>query len=727
VTITGLASDLSLFNGGSYTSATGTWTGTAAQFDALTFNAGEDGTFNLSISATTTGAEAATTTSSYTLTVNEPLLTLSTPAFTGTAREGQVLSLSTAAVSSEPAETTITYQWQSSTNGFSTFTTVGTGTSYLVKEGDEGTQIRLVATATDADGNPIVTTATSTATAAVTDAAPTVTTPTITGSAQEGDTLTASASSGQLDNPVTYQWYDNGTAISGATASTYVVRESDEGNTLTVVATATNGNSVTTSATSAATAKVADAAATLLVTVNGTAREGQILTAIGVANSADATVNYQWQVLNGATWANIGGATSATYTVTEADENHELRVIATSSDADGSGTTATSIATAAVTDAPPALAVTVSGTAQEGKVLTATATPTSDTDGGTITYQWQELVGSNWGAVAGATHSTYTVAEATEGLQLRVVTTFRDDTGQTTSATSVATSAVLDAAPTVTTPTISGTAREGSTLTASATAGQTDNTVTYQWMENTGPGGSYQAIAGATGATYTIQEGDEALRIEVTATVINTGGTVSKTSAATAAVVEPAPTLTSKIPNNALNLPKGGTAALQISVQGVDADDNVNVTITGLTSYEYITYAGSTTRIGNGVPLTAAQVNSGLTLHSTYTGTGKPMNTLSIIASNTTTGETSTSAPLKITVTDPPPSSGGSSTITGAGGGIDPAGVGFSPNTTPNIALLGHYMVSTFASANTGPGGGLITDPSLGLSSQQQLTQPHHA
>jgi hypothetical protein len=53
VTITGLPGDLSqaTFNGGTYTSGTGTWTGTAAQFAALTFHAG-DTSATLSISAT---------------------------------------------------------------------------------------------------------------------------------------------------------------------------------------------------------------------------------------------------------------------------------------------------------------------------------------------------------------------------------------------------------------------------------------------------------------------------------------------------------------------------------------------------------------------------------------------------------------------------------------------------------------------------------------------------
>src|SRR5207245_328032 len=70
VTITGLAHDLTLFSGGSYDHVAGTWSGTAAQFNALSFHAGEDGTQNLIITASTLGAEAGSTQESYTLTVN---------------------------------------------------------------------------------------------------------------------------------------------------------------------------------------------------------------------------------------------------------------------------------------------------------------------------------------------------------------------------------------------------------------------------------------------------------------------------------------------------------------------------------------------------------------------------------------------------------------------------------------------------------------------------------
>ena len=70
----------------------------------------------------------------------------------------------------------------------------------------------------------------------------------------------------------------------------------------------------------------------------------------------------------------------------------------------------------------------------------------------------------------------------------------------------------------------------------SASAGG-DDTLSYQWMENNGPGGTYQAIVGATGSTYVVQQGDEGYQIEVVATATNVNGvTASQTSAPTAIV-----------------------------------------------------------------------------------------------------------------------------------------------------------------------------------------------
>jgi hypothetical protein len=62
VTITDLPGDLAGFDGGTYNASTGTWAGTQAQFNTLSFTAGAAGSYELVIVANTTGANPETTT-----------------------------------------------------------------------------------------------------------------------------------------------------------------------------------------------------------------------------------------------------------------------------------------------------------------------------------------------------------------------------------------------------------------------------------------------------------------------------------------------------------------------------------------------------------------------------------------------------------------------------------------------------------------------------------------
>ncbi|WP_284310690.1 alkaline phosphatase family protein, partial [Labrys miyagiensis] len=114
-----------------------------------------------------------------------------------------------------------------------------------------------------------------------------------------------------------------------------------------------------------------------------------------------------------------------------------------------------------------------------------------------------------------------------------------------------------------------------------------------------------------------------------------------------------APTLS--LNNTALTVPAGGSVSLGVQVTPFDADDTVSVTINGLTSYETITDSfDQSTFSGSSVTLSAAEVDSGLTLHSSYTGLDHPVNTLTLTASNTTSGEAATTTAQTIVVTDPP-------------------------------------------------------------------------
>jgi hypothetical protein len=114
--------------------------------------------------------------------------------------------------------------------------------------------------------------------------------------------------------------------------------------------------------------------------------------------------------------------------------------------------------------------------------------------------------------------------------------------------------------------------------------------------------------------------------------------------------------LTLSVTNHSLSVTAGGNVALPIVVSNLDFGDNVAVQISGLAKYETVTDTlDGKTFSGSSIVLTAAEVNSGLSLHSSYTGNNHPVNTLTVTATNSSPGETSeTIAAQTITVTDPP-------------------------------------------------------------------------
>ena len=328
-----------------------------------------------------------------------------TPIISGTAQEGKTLGTSiTTGLSGETG--TPCYQWQVSANGSTGWTNIvgATGSTYTLSDSDETCFLRVQVTFTDEIGEMV--TATSAPTGAVLDAAPTVTTPVISGTAKEGQTLTASASSGQSDNPVTYAWYSSADNYANpiGTGTTYLVKESDEGFTIEVKATATNEQGLTTTQTSNTLGKVVDVAPTLSVSISGSAVEGQTLTATPVQSSDEVeTVHYQWQSsADGNSWSNIAGATASTYTLLEGDENLKIRVEASLTDDTGQSVVADSNTLGKVVDVAPAPATpAVSGSAVEGSTLTASSVTAGSDEALTIAYQWQRSSdGSTWSNVA---------------------------------------------------------------------------------------------------------------------------------------------------------------------------------------------------------------------------------------------------------------------------------------------------------------------------------------
>ena len=110
----------------------------------------------------------------------------------------------------------------------------------------------------------------------------------------------------------------------------------------------------------------------------------------------------------------------------------------------------------AVNDAATGLP-TIGGTARVGQTLTASTTGIGDVDGLTgvsYTYQWVRVDNGTDSDIAGATDSTYTLADADEGNTIKVEVSFSDDAGTGEELTSAATG-TIEAAPVNNAPTAS--------------------------------------------------------------------------------------------------------------------------------------------------------------------------------------------------------------------------------------------------------------------------------
>jgi hypothetical protein len=479
------------------------------------------------------------------------------PTISGTAKDGQTLTSTTGTWSGSP--TSYARAWQRcDTAGANCVAISGaTATTYLLTSTDVGKTIRVKVTATNASGSA---NATSAATATVTAAAPVNTAvPAITGTAKDGQTLTSTTGTWTGTTPLTYarQWRrcdSSGatcTDISGATATTYVLAAADVGQTIRVVLTASNtaGNA---SATSTATATVTTAAPanTALPAITGTAKEGQLLTASNGSwtGSATITYTYQWQTCNtsGASCTAISAATLSTYRLASTDVGKTVRAVVTATNATGSAS-ATSAATAAITTGPPVstTAPTVTGTAKSGQTLTTANGTWAGTATITYTRQWKRCnsTGASCTNISGATATTYTLAAADVGSTVKATWTATNSLGSATADTAL--SAVVTVAAPVNTvpPTITGTAKDGQTLTSTTGTWTGSATITYtrQWRQCDSAGNNCVDIQGATQATYLLTGNDAGRRIRVVVTATNSLGSTSATSAATSSVARLAP------------------------------------------------------------------------------------------------------------------------------------------------------------------------------------------
>ena len=336
-------------------------------------------------------------------------------------------------------------------------------------------------------------------------------------SVQPGDTSAVAGSAATLSvtasgTDISYQWQsssDGGAswrdiaAATQASHTTPATRMADNGTRFRVIVSAA-GISVTSSAvTLSVTGSVVPSAITVQPAAQGATAPDAATFSVTVAGSASA---HQWQrsTDGGTTWADIAGATAASYSTGSTDVSmnaSQYRVVVSNSA--GSVTSAAVVLT--VVAAPAAAAITIqpldqSVTAGRAAAFTAAATGTP-----TPSLQWQRSTdgGTTWRNIADATASTHNTGPTVltqNGERYRVVasngTRSASSNAALLSVTEAAQAPLITAQPTNT----SVTAPAAATFTATASGVPTP---TWQWQQSIDSGTTWANINGATAASHT--------------------------------------------------------------------------------------------------------------------------------------------------------------------------------------------------------------------------------
>jgi alpha-tubulin suppressor-like RCC1 family protein len=461
------------------------------------------------------------------------------PAISGAAEDGGTLTASTGTWSAL-APVSYAYEWESCNPSGEECAEIeeATGPEYDLTEGDIGSTLRVVVTATNAGGS---TEAVSSASSLIQAERPReLEAPSISGVPDVHEVLDADPGAWMGNEPqFSYQWEscsESGAeceAIEGATSPEYDLTEGDLSSTLRVrigVGSARDSLSDVSPVTPVIGAAQA-LSSTQAPTISGAPQAGQALTArLGTWSGGEGTISdaYQWQSCNstGSGCEDISGATSAIYVPVSGDAGHRLRVVLTASDAHehhasraSQDTQPVAAAKAPVVEQPPV----VTGPGLAGQTLT-TGTGVFAGEGPiSYTYQWERCEASGTcHTIEGATHSYYTLTEADVGSTVLVLVSAGDSEGSTTAVSSPTAVVGPESLLELATPSISGTVQSGGTLSAEPGIWSAAGLVTYayQWERCNTAGAECKAIEGATEQDYAPASGDlgSTLRVKVTVT-----------------------------------------------------------------------------------------------------------------------------------------------------------------------------------------------------------------
>lgn len=359
------------------------------------------------------------------------------------------------------------------------------------------------------------------------------------GVVEAGDTLTCRSG---IWVPATglafaYEWLRDGEVMAGRTTATYVLDGPDDAE-HEITCRVTAGSAATGSIRRAATNSASLPAFPVSTpdsppSVQGVPDAGITVTCDPGLWTGARSFAYAW-LRNGAP---IGGATSATYPVVEADDGQQLACRVVAENRSGS-TTATSAAVVPGDTPGNVSAPQVMTPFKDGTAITTTDGTWSPTDGLTFAYEWLRCDSPNVNCITivGETSASYTPGADDVGMTLVARVTATRAGFASSPAESNPTDPIAPRSTAVPTITVGGAGpADGITLTAvspdASWNGATSLTRTYQWLRDGAD------ISAATASTYDLVPADvgSVISVEVTASK-NGSAPTTATSAATARV-----------------------------------------------------------------------------------------------------------------------------------------------------------------------------------------------
>lgn len=367
-----------------------------------------DKAITVKVTGTLAGYTAVTKTSLPT----RKVLTPGTPKITGSAATGSTLKASTGTWTTGTA---YTYQWFADGTPIAGATT----SSFAPKAAQDGQRLTVTVTGSKSGYAKVV--KTSAATLKVTRAA----IPTVSGEARVGGVLTASRGTWSAGTDITYKWYADGVAISGATTYTVKLSSAQRDKRITVKVTGKKFGYPTVVAASAPTLRVATVAKP---SISGTFVVGATLTAKPNTWTSGTRFSYRWF----ADGVPISGATRSTLVLTSGQRGKQISVTVTGSKSGWTTASQTSSKTVRIASvATPK----VGGRTIAGSTLTAGTT--GWTPGTTFSYQWYVN-----GARVSGSGSTLTLNRSHIGKSVKVTVVGKKTGYQTFTRTSAVTAPV---------------------------------------------------------------------------------------------------------------------------------------------------------------------------------------------------------------------------------------------------------------------------------------------